>query len=396
MKYGIFGLFIGLALNCFGQNSKVLILSDSITIKSSFVNSYLQDINLIDGNFWVRFDSWQKNGIFIELSNQKGATYTFTTSDSSIVTETGQLYSSPNGFFFPKYSGENTVINLDTLNKRIISKRLDYDRDNFIFYPNTNALLRNSSGFKFPLLILSTVSIDIQNRSNKKLEKSLEKVFKKEKLFAAYNLNNNTYSLFGTFPQIYRDRNFIIGNKEYFFVADSVNNRLLVSFQALDSIEVYDLSTLKKKLTFGKRGLNINPRNLLMEYKHTSDYINKDFLNLLSDSYDDIFLISNGIIRMYRKGFDLAELNGILPPKGADVCPSPLLKIKWLEKRVNKKIFLQQFNLSGDLLFEIDVPKNVNRFIGYNEKKNEYYFWKQIFSRNVNGAVIYIFKPSPK
>jgi cyclophilin family peptidyl-prolyl cis-trans isomerase len=67
-----------------------------------------------------------------------------------------------------------------------------------------------------------------------------------------------------------------------------------------------------------------------------------------------------------------------------------------LEKRVNKKIFLQQFNLSGDLLFEIDVPKNVNRFIGYNEKKNEYYFWKQIFSRNVNGAVIYIFKPSPK
>jgi hypothetical protein len=367
-------------------------LTDSIIVKSKLPISGILDIYNLDGTIWVRFDYWKTDGILVELASNLGSNHVFKTNDSSIATHTADLYYSRNGFLLPQYS-KNNLIYFDTLNRKIEHDYFHVNTNKFIPYPNISGFSKSSVGIKFPLIIFNRRSISLEGGTDTKLSRSLKKFYWHEELFTAYDISRGiaTHS-FGQFSDIYRNKSFLVENDEFYFALDSIDNKLYVSFQASDLIDIYDLNTFKLSNQIGRPGLQINNKLLLNEYKTTWDYSNRAFLNLFADSYAELLVYPTKILRVYRQGIDRDSLKNLEPSPNSKVCASPMLKTNWRKRSSDKKMFIQQYTKNGEFEFEIAVPDFVNSFLGFDKSKSKYLFWNNTFSRSNGYAVIYVFE----
>ena len=373
------------------QTQKEFFISDSIIIQSSVSNSAVLDINMLGDDLWVRFDQWEKDGNYIELASPENS-YLFKTRDSSIITSICALYPVSLGFMSPKYSGKNRLVLFDTLNKRMEFPELKVNTKGYIIHHNTEGLLRNSFYYDDKRIIFNRSSLSPYVKTENQISRSLKRIYKKERPFVSYDPNTKEQVFFGGYPDVYKNRSFLLANPDYFFSVDPEGKYLYVSFQASDDIIRYNLENYERTRFSSVRGESIDPEKLLTEYKSPADFRNSEFLNLLADSYDEIYPLSHVVIRTYRKSYNDIELKELWPPPDFNVCVNPKVKMNWFDKRLNKKMYLQQFDLNGNLMFEASVPSTVNTFIGYNSKKEEYYFWMKTRKTSHGRGVIYIFK----
>lgn len=378
--------------DCYCQPVYALKLVDSIIIKSKLPASTILDIFYVNKRIWVRSDSWSDEKISIEFSGNTGSNHLFETKDSMIATDMGELYEYNNGLLLTQYSGVNLNF-FDTLSRELKQEHFHINKYRFIPYPNTSGWARASMAIKLPMVVFSRRSMSLDGRTNPRLLRSFRKFYSEEKLFTAYDISRHKpIKAFGNFPKAYKRDEVSVTNYDYFFTLDTANNKLLVSFQAHDVIDVYDLKTFRMIGSFGQRGKFIVDSLLKLPHNSTWHYANRSFFNLLEDSYGDVSVSESKIFRIYRKGLLRENVKGLEPLQQSKVCISPAVKAACLKKSFEKKMYIQQYLKSGELEYELEVPGVVNTFLGFDESDSKYLFWNNTFSRSNGQAVIYVYR----
>ena len=156
---------------------------------------------------------------------------------------------------------------------------------------------------------------------------------------------------------------------------------------------MYDLNTNERKSFFHK-GQMMNDRLMRNDIVERDILVNKDYYNLFLDSYWDIFLCRDKLFRVYKTHYKEGQLNGIKKTTNPKSCASPKVILNWNEFQLNKQSWLQEISLDSDVTVEYKFPSNVNTFIGYDESKHYYYFYKQSLANpklNEGEAVVYIY-----
>lgn len=371
--------------DCIAQKIRNLLLKDSFHISSNIKNSTLSEVYLISNQVWARFDRWGKDGNLVELTSGEKS-YTFKTQDSSILTSTCDLQFYENGFIIPYYYSYN-LMRFDTISKNLTFEKFPFKK-NIIPYPNVTGFGRNSAQVSYPQFYFSTRSISIYGRNHKSLKNSLSNYYNNSWVISSTNHNGKSVTPLVKYSEIYKTKKYLLGNSDYHFTIDSNENKLYVSFQADSLIHVYDLEG-KKMFSFGTKGLTISNELLLAEYDEKYAYTNKAFLNLLADSYEEIYNYDKILIRVYRKSFSSLELSHLRPTTDLNFCPSPALLYLWHKKKIEKKMFLQFYGKEGKFLYEISCPYGLNTFLGFDQETSQFYFWQNEFNDNAEKVTIY-------
>lgn len=373
--------------SCKAQDIRNLFLKDSFHISSNIKSSILSEVYLINNQFWARFDRWEKDENLVELTTGE-KNYIFKTKDSSILTSTCDLQFYEYGFIIPYYYSYNLMC-FDTISKNLTFEKFPFKK-NIIPYPNVTGFGRNSAQVSNQLFYFSTRSISIYGRNHKSFKSSLSNFYNNSWVISSTNNNGKSVHPLVKYSEIYKTKKYLLGNSDYHFTIDSNENKLYISFQADSLIHVYDLEG-KKLFSFGTKGSKISNELLLSEYAEKYDYTNKPFLNLLADSYEEIYCYDKFLIRVYRKGFSGFELSYLRPAADLNFCPSPALLSMWYKKKFEKKMFFQVYNKEGKFLYEMLCPDGLNTFLGFDQKTSQFYFWQNEFNDNTEKVTIYSF-----
>jgi len=377
--------------------SQKFILKDSIVIQPSQSDFIFQDADLIGNQLWCRFDNWTLSGNFIQLVNQKGRVYTFSTQDSSILTEFGSMSPWESGFVIPKYFGSGRLMCFDTIHSELqIQNEKTYKKrglfDLIRSYPNRPGIWRNDIYFHDSLVLCNSISSDIDPTNNQRMKRTLRRTISDTKIFMLYNINSKQIvRLFGGFPSFYLSDTFNVANMQHSFAIDWESGNIYTTFGADNNIMVYNASS-KKVINWYCPGKYLRQEKLKLPVYNRSLYALRDVYNLFLDSYSNMYFFKPYIFRVYDNAIESDSVMQLLPENAYYTCVPMQIRKAWFAKQLEKKKFLQQIDENGKIKIDLPFPHNMNTFVGCTEGK--YYFRKLKLVRNEHNAKIYEYEVS--
>jgi hypothetical protein len=379
----------------FCQKMKEFEMVDSVVIKSKYPKSKCVDIAFVDKQLVVRFMSYYDSAnLKIEIVENSGRSAEFATQDFTFYAGCAELTKTANGYRLIKYTGENKINDFNFFTNKIEEHGIVVDYDDYIIFPSKKAFFKSSSASFNNKTYFFKDEGNVYVKNSKTISSSIQKAFKNEKIILEYDeLSHKPARLFGDYPEEYKNSDLYYINRGVSFIGDSINQKFYLSFQGSHNIYMYDLVTNEKKSLFLK-GMMMNGRLMKNDIVERNILVNKDYYNLFLDSYWDILLYGDKLFRVYKTHFLEAELIGIKKNTNPNSCASPKVILNWNEFQLNKQSWLQEISLKKRETVEYKFPSNVNTFIGYDEIKGQYYFYKQSLTNpklNQGEAVIYIY-----
>lgn len=387
-----------LSLKSYGQG--VLVLVDSVVMQSPSQDTYLQDIYLFENEFIARYNSYKNDTSYLYLVHSSRQTTEMFSKEGLIYTDRFcALYRSKSGYVLPRYLDNHLTI-LNSTEQKIIQNNTDNKaftyKDKYwnFYYPFNNTWFskRNDAYYSDSIAIFHCNN-KFGMRDFKSLDrrvKAMKKRYRKKPVLMKYKVQEKEVaSVFGTYPQIYKDSiEYYAANINSFSSIDRGN--IYLSFQGDSKLYQYDFDG--KLIDVGNF-----PAQYIRSHKLKLPSISEDAIftsmlyNCYLDSYNEIYNFGSQLFRVYNLALDSAVLENYLDVDFTG-CISPKVLSSLTDLQLSKPLFLQQIDFKGRKRADYRFPAEMVTFIGFDEASERYYFRKKNNYIAGEDAKVYVYE----